>query len=1089
MSIAKYSFLPWLRQGLSQNITLDDQTTMAGPLKSKSEATVRYRVEGVPVGQNQYVTVRDGLEQIVQMVGPGEIVGIQQRAIVKEEPRAGITDFEPNFLSYIEFYEEDFPFRYSPARADGGRLRPWIILVVLEAQEFQPINMPGFLLPAFQIQGDPELLFPDKTQLWAWAHVHVNRELLPTLSGDEFDNGRQAAAALRQLVKTAPNQASSRIICPRKLKPNTAYQAFLIPTFEQGRLAGLGASQTDITKIDVRQCSWDGYTNRLHADIWPYYHTWYFRTGDKLDFEYLVRLIEPRDLSVIAPELGRRPMDLQKSGYLLNYSDNDGAVLLEGALQLPAASRDDFLDTKNNVHKRGYVEQLRDAINLSEEWREDPAPVSYSQLKDQLFAEASERQTDDPIVVAPLYGQWHLGVKKVTFDANPADPTVEAAQKAHWFNQLNLDPRYRVAAGLGTATIQQTQEEYMDRAWDQVGKVYEAVRRLRLGQFSAETSFRLYQNYFVPFQNQPTYSLMSLVSMVQSHIRQPSIGNTIWGAIQNSNISSPLINQLINKISRPFGSLFNRISFTPRTTLANSLIRDNADVFDFPDFMATGGQMFTIQTVDTLVEDAATGQTRSRSVRRLFNGVPWPGLDAAMLQTLTDDDGGTMQARGGETDELEVLLAPLIDYFSDSNWNRRSEPQPFMVLFETDPNGLIINELNPRVVVNRSVLQGINFGLQESDFTLRSGAIVLPGRIVEPLAYPEFPDPMYLHLRDKSSELLLPGIDKIPENTFSILQTNRHFIESYMVGLNHEMARELLWREYPTDQRGSYFRKFWENTDNLGATAQDADIKPITDWCVKTPVPGGVRITPTPLGKNHPNPAATDDQLVFVVRGYLLKKFPNTLVYLQRGRWVTEMQAGVEIVIGRTFDQAAPIISPVFQAKAEPDITFLGFPIGIDEALGFVPTNANPKPIPTDDPGYFVVVRERPGEPRFGLDIPTDEVSPKFQDVDEWNSLHWHHLRVADGEYIDLNALYFGENSASINVQDLNALAANKGADRLFLEKVVESNLPLPPPGESPLEEETMLWGKNAAHMAGIFLQLPFMVAIHAAEMVTTPAP
>lgn len=30
--------------------------------------------------------------------------------------------------------------------------------------------------------------------------------------------------------------------------------------------------------------------------------------------------------------------------------------------------------------------------------------------------------------------------------------------------------------------------------------------------------------------------------------------------------------------------------------------------------------------------------------------------------------------------------------------------------------------------------------------------------------------------------------------------------KSYMVGLNHEFARELLWREYPTDQRGSYFR-------------------------------------------------------------------------------------------------------------------------------------------------------------------------------------------------------------------------------------------------------------------------------------------
>ena len=31
-----------------------------------------------------------------------------------------------------------------------------------------------------------------------------------------------------------------------------------------------------------------------------------------------------------------------------------------------------------------------------------------------------------------------------------------------------------------------------------------------------------------------------------------------------------------------------------------------------------------------------------------------------------------------------------------------------------------------------------------------------------------------------------------------------------MVGLNHEFARELLWREYPTDQRPSSFRQFWD---------------------------------------------------------------------------------------------------------------------------------------------------------------------------------------------------------------------------------------------------------------------------------------
>ncbi len=40
------------------------------------------------------------------------------------------------------------------------------------------------------------------------------------------------------------------------------------------------------------------------------------------------------------------------------------------------------------------------------------------------------------------------------------------------------------------------------------------------------------------------------------------------------------------------------------------------------------------------------------------------------------------------------------------------------------------------------------------------------------------------------------------------------FSESNMVGLNHEMARELLWSEFPTDQRSTSFRQFWDTSES-----------------------------------------------------------------------------------------------------------------------------------------------------------------------------------------------------------------------------------------------------------------------------------
>ena len=74
----------------------------------------------------------------VALYGPGDIVGIDRRAIVRMEPRDWITNFEPNYLPYIEFYDEDFPWRYTPAAPDGAaRLRPWLTLVVLKEDEFK----------------------------------------------------------------------------------------------------------------------------------------------------------------------------------------------------------------------------------------------------------------------------------------------------------------------------------------------------------------------------------------------------------------------------------------------------------------------------------------------------------------------------------------------------------------------------------------------------------------------------------------------------------------------------------------------------------------------------------------------------------------------------------------------------------------------------------------------------------------------------------------------------------------------------------------------------------------------------------------
>src|SRR5262249_25403930 len=88
---------------------------------------------------------------------------------------------------------------------------------------------------------------------------------------------------------------------------------------------------------------------------------------------------------------------------------------------------------------------------------------------------------------------------------------------------------------------------------------------------------------------------------------------------------------------------------------------------------------------------------------------------------------------------------------------------------------------------------------------------------------PSFPQPMYEPLRDLFGQLLLPGVEGIPDNSVMPFRVDAGFIESFMAGLNDEMSRELLWREFPTDLRGTYFRQFWDVSGQLAADAAEAD--------------------------------------------------------------------------------------------------------------------------------------------------------------------------------------------------------------------------------------------------------------------------
>jgi hypothetical protein len=200
------------------------------------------------------------------------------------------------------------------------------------------------------------------------------------------------------------------------------------------------------------------------------------------------------------------------------------------------------------------------------------------------------------------------------------------------------------------------------------------------------------------------------------------------------------------------------------------------------------------------------------------------------------------------------------------------------------------------------------------------------------LGAPQFPRPMS---RALTPQQLLPGVDKVPDETAAVLLTNPRFVEAYMVGLNDEMRRELAWRQYPLDSRATFFANFW---------ADAADIPPIATW----------------NGANHlgANADAHDAQVVLLVRGELLRRYPNTLISAVKANNMGHLDGTTERF-------------PVFRGAIDPDMTFFGFALTIHEAKA--------------DPWYFVL-SEHPSEPRFGLD---QRAAPQYLD---WNDLAWTQL-------------------------------------------------------------------------------------------------
>ena len=988
-------FVSWARRGVGAATTAE----IHGIHRS---VTLSLDVTADVPGQ-QTRTAKDVKSTPLTVLGPADI---QPRSedfgIVRRSPHRSDHPIEPNLLACIEFAHPDVPWLFSPKEAAPEQLTPWIMLVVVRMTPEQETNTlkarPNTPYQILRIDSAESV--PNPSDAWAFAHVQVVAD--------------DPAGAL-SAVKDNPGSpmVRSRILCPTRLDPESRYFAALVPTFEAGRLVGIGQDSDA-----------DGLWTPTAGVELPVYDGWFFTTGPVGDFELLARKLGPLPTEQYAQlGIGIRRVAVGPRGALMQREE-DAAVRFEPAVhEIPTA-----------------IARTAKAGSLAPpgEPPEAAAPAApeaialHERLKELVNIVAGATDTD-PIVGPPLYGQWPAETPSI--DGQPATAALQplpAGSRQTWIEELNADPYLRIAAGLGAQLIQQDQEEYMAEAWNQLADLVTANLRIRWATLMSASMTAVHTKLVGAA---PALALRT-VAPALARVLDTDGTATVRARLDDTTLPREAIGAALSRTAR-YVTRATRFAETPQTItsavtkVADALVTsaltalparfgtpagiDQAQLGELlsrpeladkiradggvdpgqylrqitavPDTMKVLATKIT-EVAGPLVEDhqpqvqVQLNEQINEQARRLADVLDRDGiaqrrvtprilnevnqlriapvrtmsadaiatLNAAALQTPAVDIGGVqarlaplaiddavtqislsprllggagslIAAAGGGVRELGVgaaeglkvtalaglgMRAPLADDIvgtlgeADATLVKQAVTQigadfvaptgkpatPALQQFSYATAGQMLAALKPDSAYSRMLSYA-------HTFAPASGVVRRPDWEFHPaMAAPQLHTPLVTRLTTLDQEWVLGGVGKLPNNTICLLELNRRFVEALLVGANHEFARELLWRRYPTDLRGTCFHRFWDAPPTLS-------IADLTTW-------QGLLGTHSGVGKNL---------TVLVIKGDLLRRYPNTLVSAEKGT-TSNVQGDTD------FRSDGEVASELFRGFIGADVTY-----------------------------------------------------------------------------------------------------------------------------------------------------------------------
>ena len=100
----KLCFLPHVREGI----------TPTSSAAARAHVPIALRLESPGRAPSD-------ITRVMPLLGPGDVITIEPRQVLRVTPAAGTRDAEPDFFPSIEFDAPDLPWTYSPVVPAGTR--------------------------------------------------------------------------------------------------------------------------------------------------------------------------------------------------------------------------------------------------------------------------------------------------------------------------------------------------------------------------------------------------------------------------------------------------------------------------------------------------------------------------------------------------------------------------------------------------------------------------------------------------------------------------------------------------------------------------------------------------------------------------------------------------------------------------------------------------------------------------------------------------------------------------------------------------------------------------------------------------------